>query len=401
MKNYFFFTLLSFFFASSMAFAQCPVTQGCHEVDINFPISGNGVDISSLPNWTYSHGSPSIGSGGFWLWSYNNNGEGINYSGYNFVAGQMYKICFAANTSTHDGSAPNPAATFNIVGTNGPVNGFNSATSSSPIPTPPLGSMSIVSANWNATFPNPGSGTYTYTFTATSNFNNLWFYPSSSTLPQVEIGITSIVICEMEPCDASFTVCLRDQGNGTSAITTSLNNSNHTITGMRIWENNVLIYSGPHVSYLGAAGNTYRICITAVNNNTGEECMSCYTFCIGKETADEKSNSGTLIHSTLSDDKTSNMPEEFKDKPLEKDLGVTISPNPSSRMFEVSSSSTEIKMTSVKVFDLNSRQVYSSEPTENQNNTRIDLKDQPAGIYIVKIQYSDGSISQQKIVLEK
>ncbi len=402
MKNHFFFTLLSFFFASSMAFAQCPVTPGCHDVDLNFPISGNGPNISSLPNWTYSHGSPSIGSNGFWLWSYNNKGEGINYSGYNFVAGQTYKICFVANTSTHNGSTPNPNATFNIVGTNGPVNGFNTATTSSPIPTAPLGSMSIVNANWNATFPNPGSGTYTYTFTATSNFNNLWFYPSSSTLPQVEIGITSIVICECEPCDASFTVCLNDLGNGTSTIQATLNNSNHTIIDMTIYKNGSFYYSGLPISIIGNAGDTYTICMTVVNNNTGEECRKCYTFCIGKgKIVIEKSNSGVLINSAQMNDQTSNMPEEFKDKPLDKDLGITISPNPSSRMFEISSSSTEIEMTDVKVFDLNSRQVYSSELNENQNRTNIDLKGQPVGIYIVKIQYSDGSVSQQKIVLEK
>lgn len=401
MKNRFFFTLLSFFFASSMAFAQCPVMEGCHEVDLNFPVSGNGPNISSLPDWTYSHGSPSIGSSGFWLWSYNNWGEGINYSGYNFVAGQTYKICFEATTQTHDGSAPNPDATFNVVATNGAVNGFNTTTSSSPIPAIPGGSDHIVNANWAGTFPNPGTGIYTYTFTASSNFNNLWFFPSSPTLPQVEIRISSLVICLCEPCDASFTVCLNDIGGGQSAIQATLNNANHTIADMTIYENGGHIYSGPPISLIGNAGSTYTICITAINNKTGEECKKCYTFCLpeGKYVI-EKSNTGNLINSVQTENKTSEMPDELKERPLEG-LDLTIAPNPSNGIFEISTSAADIKMASVKVFDLNSREVYSNALSGTKNSTSLNLKDQPVGVYIVKVQYTDGSVSQQKVVLEK
>ena len=400
MKKNFFFMLFAVLFSGSLAIAQCPVGPLCESLDLDFQTSGNGANIDHLPDWSHSHGSPSVSPTGFWLWSYNNNGEGINYSGYNFVAGQEYTICFVANTSTHNGQPANANATFNIVGTNAPVIGSVSTGCCSPIPPVPSPSQSIVSENWS-TFPNPGTGVYTYTFTATDNWSNLWFYPSSSTLPQVEISISQIVICEVEPCDASFTVCLSDNGDGTSDITTSLNNPNHTIGGMRIWENNVLVYTGPHVSYIGTNGNTYRICIWAINNNTGEECMSCYTFCIGKEKVVEgKSNTGSLLNSTQLDSQPSSMPDEFKDKPLEKDLGVTISPNPSNRLFEVSSSSIEVKMTSVKVYDMSSKEVYNGEISENQTSS-IDLKGQPVGVYLVKIQYSDGSISQEKIVLEK
>ncbi|MFK7785874.1 MAG: T9SS type A sorting domain-containing protein [Crocinitomicaceae bacterium] len=398
MKKNLFFTLFAMLFSGSLALAQCPVGPLCQNVDLDFQTSGNGANISHLPNWTYSHGSPSVSANGFWLWSYNNWGEGINYSGYNFVAGQQYTICFVAETETHNGQPANPNATFNIVGTNAPVGGFNTGSGIN-IPPVPGGSQVIVNENWS-TYPNPGTGTYTYTFTAASNFNNLWFYPSSATLPQVEIRITQLVICQVEPCDASFTVCLNDQGNGTSAITTTLNNPNHTITGMRIWENNVLVYAGPWISYIGTNGNSYRICINAVNNNTGEECVSCYSFCIGKEEVvfEEKSNSGNLTYKEVLNNEKSSMPDALKDTP--KELGISISPNPSNGQFEVISSESGT-MTSVSVYDLNSREVFSKEISENDSSTRINLEGQPTGVYLLKVKFSDGSVTQEKIVLEK
>lgn len=398
MKNQFFLLVCTLLFASGTSFSQCPVGPLCESIDLNFQTSGNGVDISHLPDWTYSHGSPSVSTTGFWLWSYNNGGEGINYSGYNFVAGQEYTICFVAETETHDGSPANPNATFNIVGTNAPVGGFNTTTSSFPIPAIPAGSQVIVNENW-ATYPNPGTGTYTYTFTAANNFNNLWFYPSSPTLPQVEIRITQLVICQVEPCDASFTVCLSDRGDGTSDITTSLNNANHTIVNMTIWEGGTLVYNGPWVSYIGTNGKDYQICVTAVNNNTGEECKSCYGFCIAKnEVIEQKSNPGTLIHKEILNTKKSSMDQSLVEKPLEKDLGISISPNPSDRMFEVSTFA-DNTISTVSVFDMNSREVFTT--AVNGRSTSIDLKEQPSGIYIVKVKYADGSISQEKIVLEK
>lgn len=401
MKNHFFLTLLSVLFMSATATAQCPVDdQYCVAVDLDFQTSGNGVDISHLNDWTYSHGSPSVWPGGFWLWSYNNKGEGINYSGYNFIAGQEYTICFVASTQTHDGTPANASATFNIVGTNAPVGGYTTTTSSSPIPAIPAGSQVIVSENW-ATYPNPGTGTYTYTFTATNNFSNLWFYPSSPTLPQVEIGITQIVICQVEKCDASFTVCLNKYGPGTSSISTTLNNPNNTVVHMSIEENGIPVYSGPHVSYIGNAGSSYTICITAVNNITGEECKYCYSFCLGKDQWSDINGIGKLLNSTQMNNKGTNIPDGLKDQPLEKDLGVSISPNPSNRLFEVSSLSAEIKLTNVTVYDLNSKEVSTGVINENQTVSKIDMKDQPVGIYLVKIQYADGSVSQQKIVVER
>ena len=58
-------------------------------------------------------------------------------------------------------------------------------------------------------------------------------------------------------------------------------------------------------------------------------------------------------------------------------------------------------MTNIEVYNMNSKLIYSQNSIQNQNRISVDLKDKQSGIYIVKIVYSDGSIKQQKIVIEK
>lgn len=405
MKNQFFYGLLLCLFASSAVQAQCNVNGNCDVVDLNFQTSGNGANIDHLEHWSYSHGSASVSTNGFWLWSYNNNGEGINYSGYNFQAGHQYTICFVANTDTHNGSAPNSSATFNIVGTNTPVVGNVTSSGGGAIPVTPSPSQSIVSELFG-NFPIPGTGTYTYTFTATDNWSNLWFYPSSATLPQIEIGITSIVICEVDPCNANFSVQLHDQGGGVSSLITALTTPNHTMVAMTLFENGTMIYSGPPISPLLNQGNSYTVCVTAVNNKTGEECKKCFSFCIekgwqtGKGKSAEEGDGGRVISITEGVAST-NMPEQFKDKPEDKDLRVSITPNPSSGVFDISASSAENGIVAIEVYDLNSKSVYSSEAMNNQRRVLIDLKGVPSGVYMVKVTHVDGLITQEKVVLKR
>ena len=404
MKNNILLTLLAFFFTGAVVNAQCPVNEGCHDVDMDFQTAGNGADISHLPDWTYSHGSPSVSATGFWLWSHSNRGEGINYSGYNFQAGKTYTVCIVASTDTHDGTAPPAGATFNIVASNGPVGGFNTSTASSPIPANPVPSDVVASVPFGS-YPIPGTGTYTYTFTATDNWTNLWFYPRNAGLPQVEIAISSIVICCIEPCDASFELCLRDFGNGqTGMIPTLINSANNTIVNMEVYENGVLVYSGLPIGYVGTAGNNYTICITARNNTTGELCKRCLDFCIREwydaEPGDFEKTMEAPATQTM--DHIDVVPEVFKDKPTIDDLHkVVITPNPTQGSVEVVLKGSKSTMKAIEVYDLNSKLVYSDNSIQEQSRKNLDLTKLNSGVYMVKITFADGSTKQEKIVLEK
>lgn len=409
MKKNLFYTFLFALFASGSVQAQCPVTDNCSEVNLDFQTSGNGADIGHLENWSYSHGSPSVSPTGFWLWSYNNNGEGINYSGYNFQAGTEYTICFVASTETHDGSPANANATFNIVGSNGPVVGTLTTSGGAPIPAIPSPSQTIVSEPWS-TFPNPGTGTYTYTFTATGNWSNLWFYPSSPTLPQVEISISSIVICRVEPCDANFTLTLGDAGGGLTSASAVLTNPNHVMTYMEILQNGATMYSGPPVSALLPAGNNYTICVIAVNKKTGEECRKCFDFCIGEGWIGGNGHDGVKEEGVIKaqseqsiviGQKKTVIAEAHKDKPTDKVLASKITPNPSNGTFEILAINSKSVMTNIEVYDMNLKLVYTANSIQNQSRVSIDLNDQQSGIYLVKVTYANGSIEQQKVVVEK
>ena len=47
------------------------------------------IPINNAQPWSDSHGTPTWGTNSVWLWSYFQNnaisGEGVNYSGFNFV----------------------------------------------------------------------------------------------------------------------------------------------------------------------------------------------------------------------------------------------------------------------------------------------------------------------------
>ena len=210
--------------------------------------------------------------------------------------------------------------------------------------------------------------------------------------------------CELEvlPCNANFKILTNSMGNGTSSVAIQLIDPNVGITYMEVFQNGVLISSGPAQSFVLPSGS-YRICIVALNNKTGEECKSCQDFCLGEGKTDfewngakraeewQKKSAESIINIT---------PEEAELKKLDKDVKLTITPNPSNGTFLISSLNTEIEMTTVEVFDMNSKLIHSLNSVQNQKDIRVDLRNQQSGIYVVKITYSDGSVSQQKIVIQ-
>lgn len=170
---------------------------------LGIPTSGQGSLNTFGLNWKSSHGSPSYGPGSLWMWSYNNNGEGVYYDGVTFIAGNTYTICLDLQTRTHNGSAPNPAAAFNVYLTNG-LTPSETGSGGAPIPPTPPGEVvaNTLFSTFPNTFPTPAPTTVTYTFTPSSTFSQLWIYPSSPTLPQVEVRISNLRICEtINPCN--------------------------------------------------------------------------------------------------------------------------------------------------------------------------------------------------------
>ena len=170
---------------------------------LGIPTSGQGSLNTFGLNWKSSHGSPSYSPGSLWMWSYNNNGEGVFYDGVTFQAGNTYTICLDIETRTHNGAAPNPAAAFNMYITNGLT---PSETGSGGAPIPPVPPGEVIAntpfSSFPNTFPTPAATTVTYTFTPSSTYSQLWIYPSSPTLPQVELRISNLRICEtINPCN--------------------------------------------------------------------------------------------------------------------------------------------------------------------------------------------------------
>lgn len=164
--------------------------------------SGQGSLNPMNIDWHASHGSPSYSPGQLWMWSYNNAGEGVFYDGFTFLAGHTYCVTFDAYTRTHDNSAPNASAGFNVIATSSVVPS-ESGSGGGPIPAVPALSQYVASEAWSA-LPMNAWATYSYTFTATGNWSQLWFYPHSPTLPQTELTLQNLRICDISvpnPCD--------------------------------------------------------------------------------------------------------------------------------------------------------------------------------------------------------
>ncbi len=156
----------------------------------------DNIQIINGQQWSASHGSPSWAGNGnsVWVWSIANRGEGVNYSGFNFVQGREYCVSFTLNASTHNGQV-DTTSTMNVVLTQGAVIGQVTTMNGGSFPSVPNPSQSVMGQNiWS----NGGNTqTYSFNFVANQNFNNIWFYPKKAqfTHPQVEVRISDLEIC--------------------------------------------------------------------------------------------------------------------------------------------------------------------------------------------------------------
>ena len=170
----------------------------CVSIDMNFP--HNSAFTGSYAAWTPSHGSPSVSPNNAWMWSANNIGEGINLN-YSFSQGQNYCLDIDAFTNVDTNSPPNANARANINLTPNAVNGVVVTGGGTSIPALPAGSQTI----WNQTYstlPDGAVSNYLFNFTSFSNYNNIWFHPSSPALPAVHLAIKKVNICIIreDPC---------------------------------------------------------------------------------------------------------------------------------------------------------------------------------------------------------
>lgn len=195
------FALLTSANAQAQTCDDCVNIAPCGDMSCITTSGAGSLNTLGLP-WKSSHGSPNYGPGFIWIWSYNNNGEGVYYDGVTFLAGHTYCITFDTQTQTNTGGAPNPMAGFNVMATNSmtpaEIPGCCMA-----IPPDPMPNQLVGSQSWTP-LPNPGSTTFSYTFTATSNWSQLWFHPFSPTLPQVELTLQNLRICDItvsDPCE--------------------------------------------------------------------------------------------------------------------------------------------------------------------------------------------------------
>ncbi len=177
------------------------------------------IPVSRTQGWSNSHGSPSWGSNSVWLWSYRSGniiGEGVNYSGYNFVQGEEYCVSFTLDAGTNAATpAPNQNCSMNVFLTQAAIVGAQSVGGGNPIPAITNPNQQIMGQNiWSG---GNNSTTYQFTFIAGSNFNNLWFYPSNPAAPnpQIEVRISEVNICHIT-CDDNQDVAFHfEHENGT------------------------------------------------------------------------------------------------------------------------------------------------------------------------------------------
>lgn len=209
---------LGLFFLSFLTiYAQEKCNGECKDIPVN----------QSQRGWVDSHGSPSWGTSSVWTWSRNDRGEGVNYSGYNFVKGQEYCVSFTLNASTSTGQRPNANASMNVRLTENPVIGNRRPRGGARIPAVPNPNQQIMTQNqniWsNVTGANIGDvKNHRFTFTATSNFNNLWFYPRNrNRSPQIQVAVSNLRICRI--CDYNEGVAFNfEHKNGTEGTVFNL-----------------------------------------------------------------------------------------------------------------------------------------------------------------------------------
>lgn len=71
-------------------------------------------DQNGAHPWYPSHGTPTVSPNSIWMWSYNNNGEGVNLA-HNFLANKRYCIETTMKLSLHPSAVNYANARTNIV----------------------------------------------------------------------------------------------------------------------------------------------------------------------------------------------------------------------------------------------------------------------------------------------
>lgn len=158
------------------------------------------INVNQSQSWSPSHGSPTWGSNSVTIWSYNNRGEGVNYFGYNFIAGEEYCVSFTLNATTQSTAAQNANCSMNVILTQNQVIGnVTPPGNGGAIPNTPNPNQQIMDENiWNTS---QNVQTHQFTFRANQNYNNLWFHPSKPNFTQqVNVTISNVKICHIA-CD--------------------------------------------------------------------------------------------------------------------------------------------------------------------------------------------------------
>ncbi|MFC5044803.1 T9SS type A sorting domain-containing protein [Aquimarina hainanensis] len=394
-----FFTLL--FLLCQLINAQCP-NGDCIEADMNFEPDSSFI---SNADWQASHGSPSVNPGTAWMWSYNSRGEGINYHSYNFVKGRQYCITFTAKTVVRGGGLAHPDAFFKVVATQGDVIGAVTGSGGGPIPATPSPNQLIANENWNATSP-PSTTVYTYTFTATDNFDNLWFYPFSPSLPVVELSLHKLIICDITPppCKANFKLELNEMGSGNTAISILPQTvPAGASTQLQIYKNGSLVYSGLPISYIATPAN-YTICMTVILRD-GTKCQKCFDFCIGKwsERPPRTTLPSEVQSSKRKADKVLNFPDALKEKNLpsaQEEESIRIAPNPSDGIFSITSTmNTPIQQ--IEVFSLPSGALLKVLDSTKSKHGVLDLSKHKEGVYFINITLNNGNVVSKKLIIKR
>lgn len=261
----------------------------CRRVDMNFKYDSSFS--GSYNGWTASHGSPSVGPGYAWMWSYNNRGEGMNYSNYQFSAGLDYCIEVRTSTNTRGSASPHSSAVADITLTTSAVKGTVTSAGGATIPAKPSPNQTL----WRRSFsslPDDPSVTQrqVFFFTANNNYNNIWFHPESARLPQVELNLREVVICyRPDPCDFKIRAYSRQYCNFVrfySAV--SFASGNYASIVGYVWtfgDGNTSNEANPTHVYANSGAYTITLSVT-VTNKQGKCCTKRFYFRIKVEACD-------------------------------------------------------------------------------------------------------------------
>ena len=76
-------------------------------------------------------------------------------------------------------------------------------------------------------------------------------------------------------------------------------------------------------------------------------------------------------------------------------IGISIYPNPASRILNISKLSEGISIKSTKLFDITGKAIYSAK----EANT-VDVSNYARGLYILKLESQEGGLLTKKVILK-